>query len=216
MAAENLAGLLAAYVPYWVSDFVRAERGGQDAAVADPRPSAVLLIDLAGFTLLTDSFARRGPQGAEQLSYLLNDCFAVLTDTIRAHGGDIVAFAGDGIIAVWPLADLGEAAQRAAQCGLALRGALHAWGEASGRHDIDHRTAIEVGELQYCRTGDSTGAGSILSPASPLRRSARLTGWLRSATWCCARLPTASCASPVQAKRHPMASACVASPHPSR
>ena len=53
---------------------------------------------MADFSEQTGKFASRGARGAEDLSTILNDCFSVLTDTIDDYGGDIVAFAGDGVI----------------------------------------------------------------------------------------------------------------------
>jgi class 3 adenylate cyclase len=53
---------------------------------------------VADFSEQTGKFASRGARGAEDLSTILNDCFSVLTDTINDYGGDIVAFAGDGVI----------------------------------------------------------------------------------------------------------------------
>ena len=61
--------------------------------------SAVLLIDLSGFTLLTELFASGGVSGGlEQLTDTVNAYFASILDVIRAHKGDLLKVAGDALI----------------------------------------------------------------------------------------------------------------------
>jgi len=62
-----------------------------------------LFADISGFTSLTEKLAARGPQGVETLSRIFNEYFGRLTDQITQHGGDIVNFAGDSLLAVWKI-----------------------------------------------------------------------------------------------------------------
>jgi len=134
------------YTPKWVEARLRSE--GQSAGPsADARSAAVLLVDIAGFTARTD--AALG-DGAEGLTDFINSCFAILTEVISQYGGDIVAFAGDAILAVWDDPDLATATDQAARCGLALRDALAAWHDGGG---ISQRTAIEAGDVFFCKLG---------------------------------------------------------------
>jgi class 3 adenylate cyclase/tetratricopeptide (TPR) repeat protein len=146
MPAGAIAREQAAHIPRWVDASLRS--GGRPAGPsADARSAAVLLIDIAGFTARTD--AALG-DGAEGLTDFINNCFAILTEVISRHDGDIVAFAGDAILAVWDDDDPATATDRAARCGLALRDALAAWRDGAG---IDQRTAVEAGEVFFCRLG---------------------------------------------------------------
>jgi class 3 adenylate cyclase/tetratricopeptide (TPR) repeat protein len=146
MPAGAIAREQAAHIPRWVEASLRS--GGRPAGPsADARSAAVLLIDIAGFTARTD--AALG-DGAEGLTDFINNCFAILTEVISRHDGDIVAFAGDAILAVWDDDDPATATDRAARCGLALRDALAAWRDGGG---IDQRTAVEAGEVFFCRLG---------------------------------------------------------------
>ena len=85
---------------------VRAVEGGGAVSsddVPEPLsltlPSAVLLIDLSGFTSLTESFAQGVASGGlEQLTDLVNAHFASILDVIRAHKGDLLKVAGDALI----------------------------------------------------------------------------------------------------------------------
>ena len=111
-----------AYVPRWVRTALAKARFSCSEPVVESTVAAVLLLDIAGFVETTNLLARRGPSGAEEISDLLNGCFGPLTDIIRDHGGDIVAFAGDGILAMWDEAStIDQAAVLAGQCALALR-----------------------------------------------------------------------------------------------
>src|SRR5688572_13965978 len=67
--------------------------------------AAVLFADISGFTALAERLAQRGPAGAEELTRLLNDYFGQLIDLVDAHGGEVVKFAGDALLAWWPVGD---------------------------------------------------------------------------------------------------------------
>ena len=64
--------------------------------------AAVLFADISGFTALTERLARTGPGGVEELTELLNGCFGQLVQLVIDHGGDVVKFAGDALLALWP------------------------------------------------------------------------------------------------------------------
>ena len=92
--------------------------------------AAVLFADISGFTPLAERLARRGPAGAEELSALLNAYFARLMALIAEHGGEVITFAGDGLLAVWPATDqddgLATATCDAGRCALAVQSACTA------------------------------------------------------------------------------------------
>jgi predicted ATPase/class 3 adenylate cyclase len=88
-----------------------------------PDPSMGLLwLDVVGFTRITSHFLERGPAGIEDLANLLEQHFNLLIDSIIAHGGQPLMFAGDALLAGWPCTASApqEALLRAAACGLAI------------------------------------------------------------------------------------------------
>ncbi|MEY9302664.1 class 3 adenylate cyclase [Bradyrhizobium elkanii] len=97
MPAGAVAREQAAHTPKWVNARLQSQDWSNNPR-AEARTAAVLLIDIAGFTAKTD---RAAGDGAESLTYFINDCFAILADVIDSEGGDIVAFAGDAILAIW-------------------------------------------------------------------------------------------------------------------
>ena len=72
-----------------------------------PRPAflggdgVVLFCDISGFTALTERLAREGMDGAEVLSRILESVFERIVGAIAVQGGEVVAFPGDAVIAVW-------------------------------------------------------------------------------------------------------------------
>jgi hypothetical protein len=55
-----------------------------------------------GFTPLAEKLAKLGSRGVEQLTTVLNEYFGQIINLIHNHGGDIVKFAGDALLAIWP------------------------------------------------------------------------------------------------------------------
>ncbi|MGB3546513.1 MAG: tetratricopeptide repeat protein [Saprospiraceae bacterium] len=66
-------------------------------------PAYALNVDLSGFTPLTENLMRRGSEGAEELSQILNEIFEPLVALMHRRGGFIPYFAGDAFTAIFPL-----------------------------------------------------------------------------------------------------------------
>ena len=128
----------------------RLVRTGRDVAGPDGWRTAgvVLVIDITGFTALTERLAERGPDGAETLASVLNESFGDVIERIHARGGDVVSFAGDAILAVWPreAGDLSDAVVAAATCALEGQRLLEARPPVEGVH-VRARAGIAVGDM---------------------------------------------------------------------
>ena len=61
-----------------------------------------MFVDLSGFTRLTETLMRKGAQGAEELSYILNHIFQPTVALVYRQGGFIPYFAGDSFTAIFP------------------------------------------------------------------------------------------------------------------
>jgi len=128
--------VLSSYVPTLMREFA-SDEGPLSGPLGRDFPAAVLLADVSGFTRLTEQLVQEGPAGVEKLFYLLNAYFGQLVDLVTDHGGDIVKFAGDALLAIWPTTeteDLPVVTQRAAQAALAVQEALHGWQPTEGSH----------------------------------------------------------------------------------
>ena len=62
-----------------------------------------LFLDLSGFSTMTDTLMQHGQHGAEVLAGLMHGLFDPLVESIFDHGGKIIGFAGDGIMALYPI-----------------------------------------------------------------------------------------------------------------
>ncbi|MCI0550895.1 MAG: AAA family ATPase [Anaerolineae bacterium] len=103
MSNPALTELLASYVPKLIQNRIVADPSPIESPVAEDMPAAILFADISGFTPLTERLAEKGPTGVETLARVLNQYFGQLIDIIHEYGGDIVKFAGDALIAVWPI-----------------------------------------------------------------------------------------------------------------
>ena len=66
-------------------------------------PAAGMFLDLSGFSKMTDTLMQHGQHGAEVLASLMYGVFDPLVRNIFEYGGRIVSFAGDGIMALYPV-----------------------------------------------------------------------------------------------------------------
>jgi adenylate cyclase 10 len=64
--------------------------------------SVVMFADISGFTMLTETFSKMGPEGAEIIVFAINRYMELLVKGIGRSGGDIFKFAGDAMIVIWP------------------------------------------------------------------------------------------------------------------
>ena len=66
-------------------------------------PAVGMFLDLSGFSTMTDTLMQHGQHGAEVLAGLMHGLFDPLVESIFEYGGKIVGFAGDGIMALYPI-----------------------------------------------------------------------------------------------------------------
>ena len=96
-----LQRLLPYVPPYWVRQAIadpdRALVGREERFYA-----AVLFVDISGFTPISEALSRRGREGVEELSAILEDYFTVMSGPVLAYGGEVVKFAGDSLIVIFP------------------------------------------------------------------------------------------------------------------
>ncbi|CAO3415010.1 Adenylate cyclase (EC 4.6.1.1) / Guanylate cyclase (EC 4.6.1.2) [Azospirillum doebereinerae] len=123
--------------------------------------------DLRGFTSLADRLPR------EELIALLNGYFESMGDAVERHGGEILKFIGDAMLAIFPLGD--EEGDEAAAAMRALDAAADAlatmatqnaeraaWGQPTLRCGI----ALHVGEVMYGNIGSTERLDfTVIGPA---------------------------------------------------
>ncbi|TNE67874.1 MAG: adenylate/guanylate cyclase domain-containing protein [Bacteroidetes bacterium] len=105
-----------------------------------------MFVDLSGFTRLTETLMQKGPEGAEELSYILNHIFQPTVDLVYEQGGFIPYFAGDSFTAIFPNQEAaavpGEAVLRTA------RATIHRFYTEQAEADsplAEHQIGIKIG-----------------------------------------------------------------------
>ena len=82
------------YVPAVVIDWLRESPDDSHRMV----DGTLALIDISGFTRLTERFARAGKVGAEEVSQILNAAFVSLLDVAYEYGADLIKWGGDAVL----------------------------------------------------------------------------------------------------------------------
>lgn len=170
--ARTAANILDTYVGRDAGERILA---GQIQRGHTERIQAVIWFsDLRGFTQLSQSL----PPG--ELIAVLNDLFECQVPAIERHGGEVLKFIGDGLLAILPIEDearspapLCDAALDAARDAFAALEELNARRGAAGQKPIQFGLALHVGEVAYGNIGgsnrlDFTAIGPAVNLASRL------------------------------------------------
>ena len=141
-----------AYVPRLLPAWAAAELGPAHRVV----DGSLLLFDITGFTPLTERLARRGREGAEELSNLLDDVFGRLLTDAEDEGGDLLKWGGDALLLFFDGPDHGCRAARAA---LRMQRVLAQIGRAAtsiGRVKLRASAGVESGPVHLVLAGNPT------------------------------------------------------------
>ncbi len=123
---------------------------------AETMQVAIWLSDLRGFTALSD---RLPP---EIIVDVLNQYFDCQVPAIRKHGGEILKFMGDGLLAVFPIAkdngNIGEVCGRVLMAAREARASVDAMHYPSGEAVERFRfgVALHVGDILFGNIGGSS------------------------------------------------------------
>jgi adenylate cyclase len=144
---------------------------------AETMQAAIWLSDLRGFTALSDRLA------PEIVVDILNQYFDCQVPTIRQHGGEILKFMGDGLLAVFPIAKdrghVGEVCARVLKAARAARTNVDAMQYPSGEGGERFRfgVALHIGGILFGNIGgpsrlDFTCIGPAVNLAARLEKIA--------------------------------------------
>ena len=168
----SLLETLASFMPFRVLGCFAADPIPLKSPKISSLNAAVLFADISGFTALTERLSQKGSAGVEELTKHLNAYFGELIALITAHEGDIVKFAGDAMLAIWPAetVSLQQATFRAAQCALAI---LNDLGEyKSGEAQLKLHIGIGAGELKEFYTGGCADKWEYFVAGEPIAQVA--------------------------------------------
>lgn len=131
--------------------------------------AVVMIFDVRDFTQISDLWPR------DDVIEMLNQCFDALADPIESHGGEILKFMGDGLLAVFPM----ENERAPAEAFDAILGVEHAMADLntrrrdSGQPELGYGVGVHCGDVMYGNIGstkrlDFTVIGPTVNIASRL------------------------------------------------
>src|SRR6185437_2434938 len=163
--------VFARFVPETVVDQVLARTGGELRLGGEKVFGTAMFTDLRGFTTFSEGLA------ADQVIGLLNRYLASMSDAVLAHGGTLVTYTGDGMMAVFgaplPQEDHADRALAAAREMLEVR--LPAFNELLHSEGVEYSFKMGVGlnsgdfmsgnvgserRLEYTAIGDTINTAS--------------------------------------------------------
>ena len=162
--------------------------------------AAILFSDLRGFTAMSELLDEAALFGA------LDRYFEAVVEAVRAEGGDVLKFLGDGVLAIFPVATCGDrpAACRAAMG--AIERARDALAAAPDGRALPFTATLHVGEVVYGNIGSPDRLDfTVLGPAVNLvSRLEGLAKQLGRAVLCSAAFARALDASAQSLGRFPL------------
>jgi len=124
--------------------------------------AAIMICDLRDFTAISDNWPR------DDVIDLLNGYFDAISEPIARHGGEILKFMGDGLLAIFPLsqpsacANLLHAVAEARQA----MAALNEKNNGAGRAPLNFGIGVHVGDVMYGNIGSSSRLDfTVIGPA---------------------------------------------------
>jgi len=140
--------------------------------------AAIWLSDMRGFTTLSE---RLPPQ---ELIDLLNRYFGAQVPPILEHGGEVLKFMGDGLLAIFPIADDADAdaiCRHALACARAVETQVAELPRTAENEATRFRVALHAGEVMYGNIGggnrlDFTCIGPAVNLAARLEKVAGKLG----------------------------------------
>jgi adenylate cyclase len=143
--------------------------------------AALWYCDLRSFTATTETMPR------DQIIALLNDYFACMVGAVHRHGGEVLKFIGDAMLAIFPIADDLDrdraclAALAAAEDALAHLDDLNERRRADGKAILEADIALHSGAVMYGNIGapdrlDFTAIGTAVNLVTRLERMSEELG----------------------------------------
>jgi adenylate cyclase len=167
--------LLETYVGSHASELILAgaTRRGSGTTVN----AAIMICDLRDFTRISDNWPR------DDVIDLLNDYFDAMSEPIARHGGEILKFMGDGLLAIFPLSEPSACANllRAVAEAHQAMACLNEKNAETGRAPMNYGVGVHVGDVMYGNIGsrsrlDFTVIGPAVNMASRLESLTKQLG----------------------------------------
>lgn len=139
--------------------------------------AAIMICDLRDFTRISDSWPR------DDVIDLLNGYFDAMVEPITQHGGEILKFIGDGLLAIFPLSQPQACAKLlyAVSDARQAMAALNVRNAEAGRAPLNYGIGVHLGDVMYGNIGslsrlDFTVIGPAVNMASRMEALTKQVG----------------------------------------
>jgi class 3 adenylate cyclase/tetratricopeptide (TPR) repeat protein len=126
---------------------------------------SVVFVDISGFTTLSERLARRGKEGAEQVTEAIETCFTTLLAVAYSNGGGLIKFGGDALLLLF---DGTGHAERAARSAIHMRRMLREVGRVDlpgAKLQLRMSVGVHSGTFHFFLVGDSHRELLAVGPA---------------------------------------------------
>ncbi|NND03135.1 MAG: tetratricopeptide repeat protein [Acidimicrobiia bacterium] len=122
-----------------------------------------LLVDISGFTALSEMLAEKGKVGSEEVTDILNAAFTELLDIVMLDGGDLLRFGGDALFNLFT----GEGhAARACRSALDMRDALEEFQQTRSPAPLKMSVGVASGPITAVLAGESSYEPLFIGPTA--------------------------------------------------
>ena len=157
---RNIKNVLETYVGKRAGERILAgeiRRGAGETVTA-----AIWICDIRGFTAMSGKLPR------DRLINALNEYFDVMADAVTRHGGEILKFIGDAMLAIFPL-DTPMACKRALDSAIDARTGMKELNErrkARGEEALEFGIALHAGDVMWGNVGAASRLDfTVIGPA---------------------------------------------------
>jgi class 3 adenylate cyclase len=155
----GLSSAWGSFVPDYVVRTLLRHPGATPLARGERADAAVLFIDVAGFTPMSEALTRSGAYGTEALTRILNGWFDTMVALVSRYSGEVAEFAGDALTAVfrYNAGNRWETERRAVRCALFMQAEMARFqniATRTGTFELAMKAGLASGPLLVTIMGD--------------------------------------------------------------
>ncbi len=164
---------------------------------------SLLFSDVSGFTALSEHLANQGQEGTEQLTQAINRYFERMLDILSRSGGVLLKFAGDALLAYFPVYKDGEQAHWAVRAARRMMRAMEDFAAIPtpmGTVSLKMKVGLSTGAFGALSVGNAQRMEYVILGPTVARalgaEGSAIAGQIVGDSATAANLPPATCADP--------------------
>ena len=122
------------------------------------REATLLFADISGFTAMSEQLSARGRAGAEEITRIVNEYFAKMTDILHQNGGSLIKFGGDALLGMFA-GQAQDTARYAVQAALDMQRAMAQFADTDttvGQFNLQMKVGLHTGKVFTAHVGTAS------------------------------------------------------------